>query len=191
MRRRDSAATKQLLLDAARRRFAADGYSATFIRDIAGDAGVNVALIARYFGNKEGLFRACLAGTADDLERAVDDDDLTLDQLPALIVRQLTDPRNGPYPPRMLMLLRSSGDERAEEIRLGTLRSFAERLAAINRTPAQETVDDEAVLDAQFVLAAVLGVTILRAAGLDPLSTADPDELTSRLRRLITAMLAP
>lgn len=179
MRRRDSAATKQLLLDAARRRFATDGYTATFIRDIATDAGVNVALIARYFGNKEGLFRACLAGSADELERSVSQD-VTLDQLASVMARHLTDAGNGRYPTRIMMLLRSSGDPRAEEIRIGTLHSFAERLAGLK---------GGSVLDAQFVLAAMLGLTILRSAGVPPLAGATQEELTPRLQRLITAML--
>jgi len=38
-RRRDSARTRKALLDAASRRFAQDGYSATTVRDIAEDAG--------------------------------------------------------------------------------------------------------------------------------------------------------
>ena len=66
-RRRDAASTRQLLLDAARRRFARDGYAATTVRDIADDAGVNVALISRYFDSKEGLFEACLAAAVDEL----------------------------------------------------------------------------------------------------------------------------
>ncbi|GIE91420.1 TetR/AcrR family transcriptional regulator [Actinoplanes regularis] len=182
-RRRDSAATKQALLEAARRRFAADGYAATYIRDIAQDAGVNVALIARYFGSKEGLFRDCLASSADDLERSVADN-LTVDDLPELMTSHLTGLKKGEYPTRILMLLRSSGDERAEEIRLGTLRSFAERIAAMTGSSG-----DAAVLDAQFVLAATLGLTILRSSGMQPLAAAGEAEITPRLRRLITAML--
>ena len=38
VRSRDAAGTRQLLLQAARIRFARDGYSATTVRDIANDA---------------------------------------------------------------------------------------------------------------------------------------------------------
>ncbi|WP_436535116.1 TetR family transcriptional regulator [Actinoplanes sp. HUAS TT8] len=179
MRRRDSAATKQLLLDAARRRFATGGYAATFIRDIASDAGVNVALIARYFGNKEGLFRACLAGSADELERDVAQD-VAIDQLPMIMARHLTDARSEQYSARLMLLLRSSGDPRAEEIRIATLHSFAERLAEAGGST---------VLDAQFVVATMVGLTILRAAGVAPLADAGQEELVTRLQRMISAML--
>jgi len=43
---------------AARERFAAEGYERATIRAIAGDAGIDPALVIRYYGNKEGLFAA-------------------------------------------------------------------------------------------------------------------------------------
>src|SRR3954467_2700576 len=78
---RDAGRTRQLLLDAARRRFAEDGYAATTVRDIAEDAGVNVALTSRYFTSKEGLFEACLSTAGEELRRSTGD--VGLDQLPA------------------------------------------------------------------------------------------------------------
>jgi AcrR family transcriptional regulator len=48
--------TRQRLLDAAVDRFQRQGYDATTVREIANDAGVNAALVIRYFGSKEGLF---------------------------------------------------------------------------------------------------------------------------------------
>lgn len=59
-RPRNAAVTRALILEAAGGRFAREGYDDVGIRDIAGDAGVDAALIVRYFGSKEGLFRAAL-----------------------------------------------------------------------------------------------------------------------------------
>jgi len=59
-RRRDADATRQAILDAAKAQFASLGYDRAVLRDIAGDAGVDVALVARYFGGKEGLFLEAL-----------------------------------------------------------------------------------------------------------------------------------
>lgn len=53
---RDVDQTRAKLVAAARRAFAENGYDATTVRRIALDAGVNPALINRYFGGKEGLF---------------------------------------------------------------------------------------------------------------------------------------
>lgn len=48
--------TRARLLDAARIRFQDQGFEATTVREIASDAGVDPALVMRYFGSKEGLF---------------------------------------------------------------------------------------------------------------------------------------
>ena len=53
-------ATEAKILDAARRLFAHDSYDNVGIRDIASEAGVDSALIGRYFGSKEGLFLEAL-----------------------------------------------------------------------------------------------------------------------------------
>ncbi len=59
--RRPSAVVRALLLESARRLFAARGYAGASTREIATAAGVNEALIFRHFGNKVGLFRAAVS----------------------------------------------------------------------------------------------------------------------------------
>lgn len=59
-RRRDAQATRAAILEAAKGQFAQFGYDRAVLRDIAGEAGVDVALIKRYFGGKEGLFTEAL-----------------------------------------------------------------------------------------------------------------------------------
>ncbi|MFI6108332.1 TetR family transcriptional regulator [Streptomyces sp. NPDC051310] len=55
---RRSDTTRAAILDAARERFAADGYERATIRAIARDAGIDPSMVMRYYGNKEGLFAA-------------------------------------------------------------------------------------------------------------------------------------
>jgi AcrR family transcriptional regulator len=50
--------TRDAVLDAARRRFLADGYAATTISAIAGDAEVSVETVYKGFGGKAGLVRS-------------------------------------------------------------------------------------------------------------------------------------
>lgn len=50
--------TRAAIADAARRRFAADGYAATTVRAVAADAGVDPALVLYFFTSKDGLFAA-------------------------------------------------------------------------------------------------------------------------------------
>lgn len=59
-RPRSSAATKEAILIAARRLFTERGYQGVGVRDIAAAAGVNLSLVNRYFGSKEGLFEAAV-----------------------------------------------------------------------------------------------------------------------------------
>jgi AcrR family transcriptional regulator len=59
-RRRDAAATRSAILEAAKGQFARLGYDRTALRDIAAEAGADVALIKRYFGGKEALFTEAL-----------------------------------------------------------------------------------------------------------------------------------
>jgi AcrR family transcriptional regulator len=58
---RNAEATQARLLQAARTQFAANGFERTTVRDIAAAAGVNVALISRYFGGKDELFARAVA----------------------------------------------------------------------------------------------------------------------------------
>ena len=55
---RRGAVTKATILNVARQRFASDGYELATIRAIAADAGIDPALVIRYYGNKESLFAA-------------------------------------------------------------------------------------------------------------------------------------
>jgi len=50
--------TRAAIVTAARERFAADGYERATIRSIAADAGIDPAMVMRYFGSKERLFAA-------------------------------------------------------------------------------------------------------------------------------------
>lgn len=55
-RKRNAAETRNRLLQAARRLFAKANYGNVGIREIGAAAGVNPALISRYFGSKRNLF---------------------------------------------------------------------------------------------------------------------------------------
>jgi AcrR family transcriptional regulator len=190
-RRRDAGKTRQLLLDAARRRFAREGYAAATVREIADDAGVNVALISRYFDSKEGLFEACLAAAVEELSRGAGDAS-GLAQVPEAMARQLVGTRPEEHPdPILLLLLRSSGDERAEALRLEVLRTFATRLASAAGWQPDRPGAEQIVLRAQLVLAASIGIAVLRSSpGLEPLASATEQDLIAPLRVLVEALLS-
>jgi AcrR family transcriptional regulator len=187
VRRRNAAQTRDRLLQVASRRFARDGFSSTTVRDIADEAGVNVALINRYFMSKEGLFEACLAAAVTDLRR--DTDNPSLESIAPAMASRMAGPTSDRHvPDTLLLLLRSSGDAGADNVRREFLQSISERMAAAagDRRPMDET----AVLRAQILLATALGMTLLRSSvGIQPLTDAGEQDLLGPLSDLVEALL--
>lgn len=66
---RDRQATEQRLLDAALTEFSAAGFHGTSVKTISESSGVNVALINRYFGGKDGLLVAIVERFIDEKQR--------------------------------------------------------------------------------------------------------------------------
>jgi AcrR family transcriptional regulator len=189
-RSRQAAATRELLLGAARTHFARDGYAGATVREIAADAGVNVALINRYFTSKEGLFEACISCAAHELSRS-DRESSTLDEMVQRLIKQVADSPNGERQLLLLLLLRSSGEEQTDQIRRATLESFAQ--AMVKRAGSPGAVANESdVLRAQIALAAVLGVAMLRSStGPELLTSASFAELQAPLGDLLKILLTP
>ncbi|MFQ6398888.1 TetR/AcrR family transcriptional regulator [Nocardia sp. KC 131] len=84
---RRSDATRAAILEAARARFAAEGFRTATIRAIAADAAIDPSMVMRYFGSKDGLFAAAV-------DVSLDLPDLTAadpDALGELLVRRFLD----------------------------------------------------------------------------------------------------
>ncbi|WP_218177198.1 TetR/AcrR family transcriptional regulator [Pseudomonas gingeri] len=107
---RDRDQTRTRIMEAAKVAFSQRGYAAANVRDIATHAGINAALVIRYFGSKEKLFEEAvfeafdleqaLAGISlDDLGQAMADllfsDQRDVD-LTAMMVRAALDPTVSP-----------------------------------------------------------------------------------------------
>lgn len=109
-RKRDAAATRARILEAAQRAFSETGYSHTGIREIAGRAGTSSTLVLRYFGSKAGLFEAALTA-AMPVATALSH---PREKLGAGLAEALLDPANAIRPP--LMIAMASGDPEAAAI---------------------------------------------------------------------------
>jgi AcrR family transcriptional regulator len=180
-RPRDSAATRQALLEAARDLFATAGYDATTVRAVAERAGVNQALLFRYFGNKEGLFAEAVLEQAMALLTDGPGDDLLERTLAAV----LADAEHGPEP--LMAVLRAAGSAKvAEDVR--------ERLGSAYSAAFASLVDtddpDDARVRADLLLAWLLGISLMRGplrAG--PLH--DPETVTRHVLRAAEVLLGP
>ena len=78
-----SSRTRASILAAARKLFSRYGYEGASVRDIAADAGVDPALVIRYFGSKDGLF----AETTEFDLKLPDPSGISRDELGAALTR--------------------------------------------------------------------------------------------------------
>jgi AcrR family transcriptional regulator len=69
IRRRDAAASRRAILDAAEQLFAQHGYERTSLGEIGRQAGVSAALPAYFFGGKRALYEAALGRLLAERER--------------------------------------------------------------------------------------------------------------------------
>ena len=112
-RPRNAAATRSAILEAANRRFSAESYDQVGLRDVAGDVGVDPALISRYFGSKEDLFMAVL----DDCKNGSDLMDGDRADFGERWARDLVyGPRNEMKLGWLLIMLRSAASPKAAEV---------------------------------------------------------------------------
>ncbi len=112
-RPRNAEATRAAILNAARKRFARYSYEDVGMRDIAGDVGVDAALVSRYYGSKEDLFVTVLdhCGDGDDL---MDGDRATFgDRVAREVIFDTVDDGKLEH---TLVLLRSIGSSKAIEL---------------------------------------------------------------------------
>jgi TetR/AcrR family transcriptional regulator, regulator of cefoperazone and chloramphenicol sensitivity len=81
--RTDGAEARARLIDVALHLFVEKGFSRTSTRDIASEAGVNLAAIKYYFGDKAGLYRAVFTEPLSEhcgMQLPIDEEGLTLRQ---------------------------------------------------------------------------------------------------------------
>jgi AcrR family transcriptional regulator len=152
-----SSDTKATILAAARARFAAEGYRSASLRAVARDAGVDAALVVRYFGSKPGLFAA-----ATDIDLRIPD---------------LTDAPTGEHGTRLVEHFLSRWDPGTLEgqVLLSMLRSAASDVSAAagmrelftrQLVPALRHLvleESEVPQRAAFVASQILGLALARS----------------------------
>jgi AcrR family transcriptional regulator len=113
-RDRDAGASRDAILAAAQLLFAERGYVQTGVRDIAAAANVNSALVGRYFGTKNQLFKVALE-TALDMSFLQRADRATAGKLVAIL---FSSAGNVPSPLRMMILSMADPEARLISIQL-------------------------------------------------------------------------
>ncbi|WUW23424.1 TetR family transcriptional regulator [Streptomyces sp. NBC_01463] len=177
---RRSDATKAAILEAARERFAADGYERATIRSIARDANIDPSMVMRYYGNKEGLFAA------------VSVIDLRMPELGAVSGRHIGAVLVGHFLDRwerddvLTALLRVGATNEAGAGRMRAV--FAEQLGPVAAAVCPDPA--EAPRRAALVTSQLLGMALARyVLRIEPAVSMDRDELIAWLAPVIQRYL--
>lgn len=184
-RRRDAAATRDAILSAAHDRFLKDSYESVGLRDIAGDAGVDVALVSRYFGGKEGLFRQVLTH-----EKRPDtfSEPQHIDDLPRFLAQLIEEDQDDDRARRMemfIIMLRSASSPKAGEIIRELIhRDVLDPMAKLIGGPEGE-------MRANMLLAVLMGISVMRTVmQVEGMCAAEPCQFrTERFRCLFEAAI--
>lgn len=152
-RGRNATATRQAILESAKSCFMHDGYEQVGVREIAARAGVDPALVNRYFGSKEGLFSEAVASKFD-LSQLLDGDRATLGERLARHVLQKKS-TGADYDPLVALLRSSSSDVCSGMLRNAILEGFVRPLAARLEGP-------DALPRAELVGSTLLGLLVHR-----------------------------
>ncbi len=175
----DAEASRRALLDAGRAVFDEVGFDRATTREIGDRAGVDPALIARYFGSKEGLFIAAIAvGTAE--ERGVDFEPRAL---VALLLGRWDEPGQSPIGRALASPALSAGARKqisavvGDRVLAGLVEELRERGVA------------RPELRAELLVALTVGVAMTRANGtLETLAATPREEVLAALGPLLDAL---
>jgi AcrR family transcriptional regulator len=187
-RRAGSPDTRAAVLEAARRRFLADGYQGVSMRSIATEAGVDAALISYFFGSKRGLFAAVMAldaNPADVLARALPGE---LNSLPERVLHALLSTWDDPERSASMraLITAASGDAGvARVLREVVQTEMAGRIAERIGGP---DASRRAALSTVVFVGLIFDRYVLR---LEPIASMHPDELVARLAPVLRAALRP
>jgi AcrR family transcriptional regulator len=179
-RRRDAAATRRALLTAARVLVAQRGVEGTSTRDVAAAAGVNQALVYRYFGSKEKLFAEALAGGPNKTEEVIAETPLA--DLPHVLLGHMLG--MGADRAAFSVFVTAANDETIRTV-------IRERIdAGFGAALAARLDGPDAALRAELLAALITGIGYLREkVGTPAILGADPETLGKYADRMADALL--
>jgi AcrR family transcriptional regulator len=177
-RRPGPSTTRAEILDAARASFAERGYDGTSVRGVAARAGVDPALVHRFFGSKDDLLVASLTIAMNPSERIPELMEGKPDSLGERLVRYfLSVWEESPSGEVLIGLLRSAAtNEHAATL----LRDFISREVLARVAAPLEHGD--ARLRATLVSSQLLGLAMIRyIVRIEPLASASPETVVAAL----------
>jgi AcrR family transcriptional regulator len=182
--------SRQAVLDAARARFASDGFTATTIRKIAADAGVDAALVMQFFKSKDELFGAVMSVPPAALARMTDAWHGPKESVGERVARAFLDVwENDPQAsePLLAMLRGAIAHEQAA----AQFREFLEA-RLMTGIPAEVRDDEGTRLRVGLAAAMLVGVIVARSVVRVPTVADQPlDSIVATAAEALQALLAP
>ena len=187
-RRPGQSGTREEILNAARSRFASDGYTGATIRKIAGDSGVDASLVMQFFGSKDQLFREVMAITPSALLLISNAFDGPEDALGERVTRAFLDLWDAPPPvsePFIAMLRAAISNEQAA----AQLRELIE--ARVVHDLTVRAVDSRDMqLRVEMVTSMLIGVVVgRRIIQVDALVSQDHESLVRLIAPAVHSLL--
>ena len=176
----DSAATREALLEAAGRVFDERGYERATTREIGERAGVDPAMIARYFDSKEGLFLAAIAEMGSAEEDSIEAEP---EKLLAYLLERWDERGHSPISRAL------ASPVLTDEVRAQVQGAVSQRLLWRTVELLRERGVPEPALRAELILALAVGVAMTRANGtLEQLAAAPREEVLALLGPFLDAL---
>jgi AcrR family transcriptional regulator len=170
--------TRGEIVQAARESFADKGFSATSIRAVARQAGVDAALVHHYFDSKDELFIEAMAIPVDPRQIAAQILDGPRDEIGRRVATAFLGVWESPEgAQRMKALFRSvlTSDEVARMMREGIGQMIIQPISQMLDVP-------DAQLRVSLVASQLVGAAIVRyLVGLEPVASVDIETLIDRL----------
>lgn len=180
----DERPARQRILDVAILRFSCQPFSEVSLRDIAGDAQVDVAYVHRTFGSKVGLFRQALDAQFDF--DAIFAEPVTREGVICRLCDQITkeSPRSSDEAGPIDMILRScTSAETRDILREVSTERFLDRMIA--------KFGSESAMRVMLAISLLFGTVIQRnALGIERLASTPDDELRNAVHDAMMRLIA-
>ena len=167
--------TRAAILAAARTRFAEHGFGGTTIRAVAGDAGVDAALVHHYFGSKDDLFLAALELPVDPRQILLPAVAQGLDGVAERMLWAFLSVWDDPeLQPRLVAVVRGVMDPAGSKL-------ITEGFLPVVLTPVGQALGiDRPELRMPLVASQVIGVILMRyVLRVEPLASLPADQLVA------------
>lgn len=178
--------TRTAVLDAARSHFVERGYAGTRLRDVAADAGVDVALVHYFFRTKDLLFATAMELPIDPAEIVAELLDGSRDELALRMLGRFLDAWDAPgaADPLIALVRSASTHEPAAEL----LRGFVHH-GVVGPLVVGLGVDDHE-RRAALVASQLLGLVLVRyVVRVEPVASDDRETVITALAPVITQHL--